>query len=61
MPCSPIGGVGDGLVSIGAVLAHLLLTAVEGADVGVDVGDLLAVKDRLAVEHAVGPGDAGRC
>jgi hypothetical protein len=41
------------------VLAHLLLTAVEGADVGVDIGDLLAVEDRLAVEHAVGPGWCG--
>ena len=46
-------------MSIGAVLAHLLLTAVEGADVGVDIGDLLAVEDRLAVEHAVGPGWCG--
>ena len=31
----------------------------EGADVGVDIGDLLAVEDRLAVEHAVGPGWCG--
>jgi len=46
-------------VSIGAVLAHLLLTAVEGTDVGVDIGDLFAVEDRLAVEHAVGPGSCG--
>ena len=46
-------------MSIGAVLAHLLLTAVEGTDVGVDIGDLLAVEDRLAVEHAVGPGSCG--
>ena len=50
----PAVGVRHDLVAIRAVLAHLLLTAVEVADVGFEVDHLLAVENGLDVEHAVG-------
>ncbi len=50
----PAIGVRHDLVAVRARLGHLLLTAVEVADVRLHVDHLLAVEDRLQMEDAVG-------
>jgi len=50
----PAVGVRHDLVVVGVLLAHLFLAAVDVADVGRHVGDVLAVEGHAEVEDTVG-------